>query len=419
MLRVSVGSFALLAPVAQWIERRPPEPKVAGSNPVRRASQLQTSTGRGSIRTASHDAAMEEEPVKHRRLGATLGAIAMLVAACSGQGASPGAQQSAAAGSQAAESQAEGSQAAASQAGEAPEELVIGFVPSREAGALVEDIQPLADYLSEELGVPVEGVVSNDYTGLVTAMETGQAHIGALPPYGMLQAVTRADAEIILQSERFGSGTYHTQFFTNDPDKYCEGEPEENTRMVDDEEVTYLNCNGTARENDETPEGPVGIEALANIDEGTTVSFVEQTSSSGYIFPATVLLTQGIDPEADIEPIFAGSHDASVIAVCEGQAEVGVSFDDARTEAITDCDVANEVVVFAYGPEIPNDGVAVAGSVPEDMRQDIRDALMAYAETEEGAEVLESIYNITAFTEPNLEALEIVQQAVDELGYGG
>jgi hypothetical protein len=27
-----------LAPVAQWIERRPPEPKVAGSNPVRRAS---------------------------------------------------------------------------------------------------------------------------------------------------------------------------------------------------------------------------------------------------------------------------------------------------------------------------------------------------------------------------------------------
>ena len=26
------------APVAQWIERRPPEPKVAGSNPVGRAN---------------------------------------------------------------------------------------------------------------------------------------------------------------------------------------------------------------------------------------------------------------------------------------------------------------------------------------------------------------------------------------------
>jgi hypothetical protein len=31
------GIIALRAPVAQWIERRPPEPKVAGSNPVGRA----------------------------------------------------------------------------------------------------------------------------------------------------------------------------------------------------------------------------------------------------------------------------------------------------------------------------------------------------------------------------------------------
>jgi phosphonate transport system substrate-binding protein len=69
---------------------------------------------------------------------------------------------------------------------EDPAELVIGFVPSREAGALVETIQPLADYLTETLGMPVTGIVTNDYTGLVTAMETGQAHIGALPPFGLV-----------------------------------------------------------------------------------------------------------------------------------------------------------------------------------------------------------------------------------------
>jgi hypothetical protein len=33
----SPGIIAVRAPVAQWIERRPPEPKVAGSNPVGRA----------------------------------------------------------------------------------------------------------------------------------------------------------------------------------------------------------------------------------------------------------------------------------------------------------------------------------------------------------------------------------------------
>jgi phosphonate transport system substrate-binding protein len=347
--------------------------------------------------------------MKHLRLPAALIAIMMVAVACSGAGTA----------SQAAGESDGAESVAPSQAGEVPDELVIGFVPSREAGQLVEDIEPLAEYLSEELGIPVRGVVSNDYTGLVTAMQTGQAHIGALPPYGLVQAVDQAGAEIILQSERFGSGTYHTQFFTNNPDLYCADEPEENTRIVDDEEVTYLNCNDTARANDETPEGPVGIEALENVEPGTTVSFVEATSASGYIFPATVFLTQGMNPESDLNPLFAGSHDASVIAVCEGQAEVGVSFDDARTAAVTDCDVASEVVVFAYGPEIPNDGVAVSGELPAELRQQIADALMAYAETEEGAEVLDSIYEISAFTEPNLDALEIVRQAVEQLGYEG
>ncbi len=338
---------------------------------------------------------------------AVLATLALLITACG------------TAGSPSAEASQASTAASAAASAEAPDELVIGFVPSSEAGQLVSDIEPLAEYLTTELGITVRGIVSNDYTGLVTAMETGGAHIGALPPYGMLQAVERADAEIILQSERFGSGTYHTQFFTNNPDKYCTDAPVENTRVIEDEDVTFLNCNGTERAMEESPEGPIGIEALANVEAGTTVSFVEQTSASGFIFPAVSFIANGLDPQADIDPIFAGTHDASVIAVCNGDAEVGVSFDDARTIAVSDCDIANEVVVFAYGPEIPNDGIAVAGSLPDDLKQQIKDALMAYADTEDGAAVLESIYQITAFTEPNLEGLELVQQAVDELGYEG
>jgi phosphonate transport system substrate-binding protein len=341
-----------------------------------------------------------------------LAAMTLVVSACTGGGASPSAEEE----SMGAESMAPESQAAA----EWPDELVIGFVPSSEAGQLVEDIQPLADYLSDQLGITVTGTVSNDYTGMVTAMETGQAQIAALPPYGLLQAIDRAGAEVILQSERFGSGTYHTQFFTTNPEKYCTvSAPEENTRVIDDADVTFLNCNGTARANDETPEGPIGLEALSALENGTVVSFVEQTSASGYIFPATVLIGEGIDPETDIEPLFAGSHDASVIAVCDGDAEIGVSFDDARTIATSECDIPGTVVVFAYGGEIPNDGIAVSGDLPDDLKAAIKQALLDYAGTEDGAAVLDSIYQITAFTDPNLEALELVRQAVDELGYEG
>ena len=111
----------------------------------------------------------------------------------------------------------------------------------------------------------------------------------------------------------------------------------------------------------------------------------------------------------------AGAHDASAIAVCNGDAEVGVSFDDARSEATSECDLNNNVVVFAYGDEIPNDGIVVAGDLPEDLKAAIKQALLDYAETEDGATVLKTVYNITAFAEPNLDALQIVRDAAENL----
>lgn len=342
--------------------------------------------------------------MKHLRLMAVLTAMMIFAVACTGGGD----------GSPSADADDSGepmeSMPMESAGAEAPEELVIGFVPSREADALVETIQPVADYLSEALGMPVSGVVTTDYTGLVTAMESEQAHIGAFGPFSLLQARDRAGAEIILQSERFGSATYHTQFMTNDPAKYCDDEP-----VVVDEETGWMNCNGTA----EADEGPVAVEKLAEIEEGTTVSFVEQASASGYIFPATIFLAQGIDPVTGIDPLFAGGHDSSVIAVCEGDAEVGVAFDDARGAAETDCDIASNVVVFAYGPEIPNDGWAVLGSLPDDLKEDIKQALLDYAASDEGAAVLQEIYEIDNLVEADQDAFTIVEDAARELGIEG
>jgi phosphonate transport system substrate-binding protein len=85
---------------------------------------------------------------------------------------------------------------------------------------------------------------------------------------------------------------------------------------------------------------------------------------------------------------------------------------------VTDCDVANTVVVFAYGPEIPNDGVAVAGDLSDGLKANIKQALLDYAASEEGAAVLVSIYNISAFGEPNLDPYQIVRDAIEQLGYG-
>jgi len=352
----------------------------------------------------------ERETLKHLRFLAVLTAIMLVAVACTNEGgASPDTDESEAPGE---------SMAAASEAAGGPEawpdELVMGFVPSQEADQLVEDIDALTVALSEALSelagreISVEGVVPSDYTGLVTAMEAGQAHIGAFGPFSLLQARDRAGAEIILQSERFGSATYHTQFMTNNPDKYCDDEP------VADEDG-FQNCNGTA----DADTGPVAVDKIAEIEPGTTVSFTDQASASGYIFPATVFINNGIDPESDIDPIFSGSHPNSVVAVCDGAAEVGVAFDDARGGAETDCDVASNVVVFAYGPEIPNDGWAVASELPDDLKEAIKQALLDYAATDEGKETLTAIYEIDNLVEADLDSFTIVEDAARELGIEG
>ena len=292
-----------------------------------------------------------------------------------------------------------------------PDKIVLGLVPSQDVDELVETAKPLADLLSEELGIEVESFVPQSYTALVEAMNTGQAQIGAFGPVALVQAQDRAGAVPILQSIRFGAATYHTQWMTNDPDRFCEDEPVEET---DDEGNVYLYCNGTA----EAETGPVGEEALNNVEEGETIFFVDAASASGYYYPATQLANvTGLDPLSDIDGQFAGGHPNAVQAVARGDAAVAVSFDDARTQVVEeDPEIGTKAIVFAYSAEIPNDGIAVSGDLPESLQQAIEDAFLAIADSEEGAQALFDVYEIEGLQEADLEALDEARKVEENFG---
>lgn len=312
--------------------------------------------------------------------------------------------------------------------GRIPDHLVLGLVPSQEAGQLITDAQPLADYLTATLGIPTTAVVPTDYTGLVTAMGTGQADIGALAPFTLVQAADRFGATIILQSVRRGATTYHAQWFTNQPDTFCTGDVVVKTVQSGEDTPRDMQvgfCNGT----DTATVGPLGDDAIAKLTKDTVVAFVDQASASGYIFPAVQMMNAGIgdkpaagsfyDPSTGVTPLFAGGHDKTVISVCKDDAQVGVSFNDARTTpaAVEGCGTdMSGVVVFALSPEIPNDGVAVAGDLDAGLKQRIADALIAYGNTPEGSAVLNSIYEITSFAPADLPAFDIVRQAAEAIG---
>lgn len=292
-----------------------------------------------------------------------------------------------------------------------PEKLILALVPSGDAARLVESVKPLTDYLTTALGIPVEGVISQNYAGAVEAMGADQAQIGMFAPLPMIQACQKYGAKIVLQSVRFGSSTYHTQFFTNDPDKYCTI-----SAPVAKEGKDYLNCNGTA----DAKTGPVGLDALKNITPGTKVGLLDPGSSSGYIFPTLALINAGLTAGKDYDVIQLEAHDQSVLAAYNGDVEVGVSFDEARDVVAADKpDVGQKVVVFAYTSEIPNDGIVVSGKLTGEWQDKITQTLEDYAHTDDGAKVLDSIYQINDLAPANPEALGTVAEAVAKLGLNG
>ena len=70
---------------------------------------------------------------------------------------------------------------------------------------------------------------------------------------------------------------------------------------------------GKINDNDDViSSGSSCIGDLASV-AGETVAFTSETSTSGYLFPALDLTNLGIDPAADITPIFTGGHDAAVL----------------------------------------------------------------------------------------------------------
>ncbi|HBA94871.1 MAG TPA: hypothetical protein DCZ35_03425 [Acidimicrobiaceae bacterium] len=316
-----------------------------------------------------------------------------------------------------------------------PSKITFGFVPSSEQESLQDDIQPFMDVLTSALGIEVEGIVTTDYTGLVTAMGTGKADLGAFGPFGYTLAQQQfGNMEVLIQAVRYGAATYHGQWMTNDP-SLCETAPESATALENTDKGivqvgaldavalqvgVYFGDSGKALgESVDAGDVSPGTSCIADLSKirGKRVAFTSESSTSGYLFPALQLIEAGIDPVKDIIPIFTGGHDAAVVAVYNGDADVGVSYDDARRSLRKEkTDVGEKVIVFNITSEVPNDVVAASTLLPASLRTAIYDAIDAYLDTEEGEAVFDETYGWTSIRRAVESDFDVVRKAAEALG---
>lgn len=254
----------------------------------------------------------------------------------------------------------------------------IAFVPSVEVGGIETHLDEFDAEISEILGHPVESAVVLSYTACIEQMAAGHFEAAMLPSSAYIMAHDRYDVQVRLKAVRDGSPTYRGQILTH----------------VDS-----------------------GIESLEDI-VGRTFGFTEAASTSGHLYPKTLMMQNGIDPDTDLaETTFIGSHQAVVLAVLNGRVDVGATYDDARERLLgTEPTVMEQTRVIAYTEGIPSDTVSLRADCDNPFYDRFIEILMEISQEGEDSAFF-TIYEIEELVPAEDSDYDPIRVMVETLGY--
>ena len=258
--------------------------------------------------------------------------------------------------------------------------IIWAVVPSGDTERVVAGFDAVAALLYDATGLVVEPFVATEYAGVIEALSADppKAHMASLATFAYIAAAERGGAEAELVAVRYGSEVYNGQIYVRSDS---------------------------------------GIESVADLKDKTFCR-PDPLSTSGWIIPSITLRAAGIDPDNDLAQVVdAGSHDAAVAGVYNGDCDAGSSFVDARGSVEDDYpDVMDVIKVIEISIDIPNDGVQYNPVVPREIRDQINAALIAMSETEEGAEALDTAYQWNELVERDDSFYDPFRQVLDAAG---
>jgi len=258
--------------------------------------------------------------------------------------------------------------------------ILFAAVPSGETERVLSGFEDMADLLFESTGLVIEPFVATSYAGVIEAMcqDEPKAHMAALATFSYVLANEKGCADVALVSTRYGSAFYNGQFVV----------------LADSD-----------------------FETLEDL-KGASWCASEKLSTSGYIIPSIMFKGLGIDVETDMgEVVEAGSHEAAVAGVYNGDCDFGTSYVDARTRIEEDYpDILEMTKVIAVEPDIPNDGIQFVTGFPEDVKATLVAAILALFETEEGMAAMDAAYQWEGMEEKGDDFYEPFRQILDASG---
>ncbi len=241
--------------------------------------------------------------------------------------------------------------------GTAENPLSMMFVPSGDAQVIVKGGQEVAELLKKETGLNFKTSVATSYAAVIEAMGAGKVDIGWLATFSYVLAKEKYGVELLLVVQRFGSPFYRGQIMVRTDS---------------------------------------GIDSLKDL-KGKSFAFVDPASTSGHLYPKTLLLSQGLNPKTFFgKTVFAGSHNAVVFSIYKGEVDGGAAYDGSRAAVAKSYpDIFKKIKVIAYTKEIPNDTISVRKQLPENLKIKLREGLKKISRSSEGSKILKNLYGIS------------------------
>lgn len=220
-------------------------------------------------------------------------------------------------------------------------QLNIAMSPSQSSDEQREKRQLLADYLQEQLGIPVNIEIPQEYDIAIDLIAEGKVQMAYLGPFSYVKARQRnsqLEPLVAYIDKRTGRPWYTSSI------------------VVD-----------TQR----------GIQTLQDI-KGKRVGFVNQSSTSGYLVPAAHLISQKINFDQDFAAIhYAGSHNENVLALESGQVDaIGINKPTfLKAQKSGQLPLEKYQMIWESDP-IPNAPIVISRQIPASLKRNLQEAFI-------------------------------------------
>jgi phosphonate transport system substrate-binding protein len=252
--------------------------------------------------------------------------------------------------------------------GSDPRRIRVALLPDENASTLIQNAQPLKNYLEQRLGRNVEIIVTTDYSSMIEAMRFGRIEVAYFGPFSYVLAKSRAPAiEAFAVGVERGAPTYKS--------------------------IVIASAAGPVR-------------TLEDI-RGKPFGFGDQASTSSHLVPRALLLQRaGLRGGADYRVVHLGAHDAVARAVQSGQVLAG-ALSEAIFRTLITRNVVDPVrlVEITQSDPIPNYPMTLQGSLADPLKAAIRAAFLELRE----ADVLRS-FRVEGFAPTTDAAYDILRE---------